>query len=357
MTKKLATTPHSVLKMAFVVLIGLFFMFGGVLGETIIDENFDTYNFGDLVGQGGWVSYFGGVSQSPQVVSLGYFGQGVLIPAFYNGAYKVGETLVEGILQFYFRIVQTETEESWVDFSIQDSANLGVYVAFTCVEYNCSNGVRVMVMEGQEFTEIAVVSQGVFHSVKVSWDTDIDEAKYQVDNENWTGWLAYAGTTNGLDRVALINAGTITTMGAWFDEIGETGVYEPPPLPSCSGLSGVELWLCNMKNDIGSIFLPSNQKISELRETIDEIKQKFPLNYLSGASDFFSSVRTNINSSSDIHFKILGKEGTVNFAFWENTAEIGGSVQTIGEIVGVFITFLIILGFVFWAISFGKRVF
>lgn len=335
--------------------LGLFFIFNDILA--LVDDNFDNYNYGDLVGQGNWLAYWGYPGISPWVVSIGYVGKGVLLPVAFSGAYKLFDTTIAGTLGFYFRIVQTETHDETAVFSIQNSANVGVYVLFKCVDNNCSNGVRVISSYLEE-TEIGVVSQGVWHLLKIVWNTEgeTDEAKYQIDNEDWSDWIEI-GNTNGLNRVAILHAGTMITMGAWFDEIGETGLYEPPPPISCEGLTGVELWLCNLRNDIKEIFYPSNQKIDELNETLNEIKQKFPMNYLVGASDFFSYIKENISSNSDINFKILGKSGTIDLSFWEEETIIGGIPQKISEIIKIFLIALIMISFIFWAISFGKRVF
>jgi len=132
---------------------------------------------------------------------------------------------------------------------------------------------------------------------------------------------------------------------------------EYPELEDCSQYNIPDRWICEIKNALKSIFLPSKEKLNELKSTLDLFKQKFPFNYINLFSGFYQDINNEINETSTIPFKILGQQGYVDLAFWENTAEIGGITQTFSHIIYNFFLFLFLLIFVFWLISFLKRIF
>jgi hypothetical protein len=130
-----------------------------------------------------------------------------------------------------------------------------------------------------------------------------------------------------------------------------------PELEDCSQYNIPERWICEIKNALKSIFLPSNEKINELRKTMDLFKQKFPFNYINLFTNFYQDINNGINENSTISFKILGQSGNVNLAFWENQATIGGITQTFSHIIYNIFLFLFLFIFVLWLISYLKRIF
>lgn len=138
--------------------------------------------------------------------------------------------------------------------------------------------------------------------------------------------------------------------------IEQIGFIEEIEYDECGSLSGAEKWLCEIKNVLKGIFVPSQQKIGELRQNIELLKQKFPINYVSLSKDFFDEVNEGINTTSTIQFKILGNTGNVDFSFWNTTSTIAGTIQQIGGIFNKFLTLIVLLIFIFWSINFIKRI-
>jgi len=143
-------------------------------------------------------------------------------------------------------------------------------------------------------------------------------------------------------------------------------VFIPPPeeefpqypeLEDCSQYNVPDKWICEIKNSLKSIFLPSSQKIQELKTTIEQTKQKFPFNYITFFKDFYGDIKEGISATSTISFKILNQNGNVDLTFWEKTSNVGGIVQTFSHIVKNLATFIILLVFLMWLISFGRRIF
>jgi hypothetical protein len=130
-----------------------------------------------------------------------------------------------------------------------------------------------------------------------------------------------------------------------------------PELEDCSQYNIPDRWICEIKNALKSIFLPSSKKINELKQTMDLFKQKFPFNYINLFTNFYQDINNGINENSTIQFKILGQSGNVDLAFWENQATIGGITQTFSHIIYNIFLFLFLFIFVLWLISYLKRIF
>jgi hypothetical protein len=130
-----------------------------------------------------------------------------------------------------------------------------------------------------------------------------------------------------------------------------------PELEDCSQYNIPDRWVCEIKNALKSIFLPTCEKLMELKQTMDLFKQKFPFNYINLFTNFYQDINNGINENSTIQFKILGQSGNVNLAFWENQATIGGITQTFSHIIYNIFLFLFLFIFVLWLISYLKRIF
>ena len=130
-----------------------------------------------------------------------------------------------------------------------------------------------------------------------------------------------------------------------------------PPLEICEGLSVTERILCEIKNFFYRLFIPSSEKIGELRNTLDIIKERFPYNYIIVTQDFFTYVKDNINEEQNIEIKVFNQSGTISMAFWNTTTTLAGSSQSFLDIFKKFTGFIIILGFIIWCLSFFRRIF
>lgn len=133
--------------------------------------------------------------------------------------------------------------------------------------------------------------------------------------------------------------------------------WEVPELDDCSLLSGVENLLCEIKNSLLGVFMPTQEKISDLYLTLGVFKQKFPFNYVESLKTFFNDVSKSFDEERAIPIKILGQESEVNFEFWEQETEIGGVGETLKNVLFDVSTFVILMGFFVWLISLIKRFF
>jgi len=133
--------------------------------------------------------------------------------------------------------------------------------------------------------------------------------------------------------------------------------WEVPDLEDCGALSGVEKWLCEIKNDFLGVFMPSQAKVSALYQTIGAFKEKFPFNYVDSMKVFFTDISDSIDEEKPIPIKILGQEANVSFEFWEEETTIGGVGETFKNVLFDFTTIVVLVGFFVWLVSLIKRFF
>ena len=410
MTKKRLTTHCSVLKVMILALLGVFLLMfdvAPIFASSFIGfENSEGYILGAINGQQNW----SGIGTSNVVDDKSYSGSNSLKMSCCGGlnwALKDFGTLETGSLKFYFytesgakpylisrnssnqdlfysalsengvmfqwnygevewlnssdiqnrkwRYKVNDYVSDWFNFSTSNSGAVSkIFFAVSgavdsLLWYDNLNYVSPMCGEG--YCNLCDFYGCLANSDKCCWtiDTCLEGACYIGGGTCGSGAnLMFCETEESCENYG----------GYWWE--GTCSGYQKPYLPPedvCEGLGTIEKWLCEIKNLLKGIFVPSTEKTEELRQTIDIVKQKFPMNYLSVSQSFLGDVKNSINSSGDIDFKILGQTGTVNFAFWEKTTDIGGATQKIGEVIKVFITFLVILAFILWAISFGRRIF
>ena len=184
------------------------------------------------------------------------------------------------------------------------------------------------------------------------------------DNPFWRVRFRFDGYDDFGNRVIFWYVPTATcrtvlteTADLPVEVLEEIGYYEELEPSDCSGLTLTETFLCNIKNILQGIFVPSQEKVAELNQNIQLLSQKFPMNYLSEASDFFSDINSGIEATSTISLSIMDATGTIDFSVWEGEADVGGSTQTVSDIFKGFFSAVIIFGFIVWAINFGKRIF
>lgn len=133
--------------------------------------------------------------------------------------------------------------------------------------------------------------------------------------------------------------------------------WEAPTLEDCGALSGVEKWLCEIKNFIAGIFMPTQEALDKLYNTIGAFKDRFPFNYIGALNSFFDDIKDSLEEEKEIPITIFGQESNVDFSFWTTTAPIGGVSESFGNVVLDFTSLIIFLAWLVWLLSFIKRFF
>ena len=178
---------------------------------------------------------------------------------------------------------------------------------------------------------------------------------------------------NGAWKISYLLEGSATTTPYVATHYCEaTGIGTGLPLPTlkeitstefattedCSTLSAFspEKYICELKNLFIYLFVPSQQSINDLKTTISGLSGFAPMNYISATQSFFNDVNAGLSTTS-VSFSILGQSGNVAFAFFDKPTTIAGQTSTIKDTIKLFFTFLLVIAFMVWAISFVRKVF
>jgi hypothetical protein len=328
-----------------------FFIAGGVEAITFT-ETFDTYTTGNLTGQGGWETPYG--NQSCWVDNIEAYSTPYSISVIDNyascGGQKEWATTTEGYFTFNFYGKTKETGTNLLIFfntSILQLTNSVIYVGGEALPNSNWN------------TEF-------WNTVGIEYNTEEEWIRGRFNLNEWSATSTFAGPftmVNFIYQNAFRNEqdfflDNLKLVGSYSDYTYEQlGLPELPELEVCTGYGLTERILCEIKNFFYRLFVPSPEKVSEIKDTLELIKTKFPYNYILEIKDFFEYLKDSIDEDQGIDFSILGNSGTVNLEFWNSTTTVAGVGQSFLTIFKTFTRFLLILIFGLWCFSFIKRIF
>jgi hypothetical protein len=352
-------------KIAISFIITIFFMFfvgNKVLADiTIFDDNFDNYNEGYLNEQGNWYVPFP-YDNEVRVWNYPVFSSphSIIFQDVYSTAVsKTGNISTIGNIKFAVYLTEPEQDfQTYGQFDVRSGEGTG-NLTISRIQIDGTKPIGTIYF--QDYINLCFASYNKWHIIEIDWDSTTDKTRAKCDGNDFSDWVnsydiefndfAYAQNI----RISIGNFGN--GFNFYIDDIGGSLFYEMPVEESCEGLGTVEKWLCEIKNLLKGIFLPSSEKTTELKNNMEQIKIKFPFNYLNLLNSFFTDVKNGVNSTSSIPFKILGQAGAVDLSFWERETIVGGISQKFSHIIYNFLTIFILFIFTFWIINFIKRIF
>lgn len=362
---KLNTRPIRAITLALFLLSGI--IFPNLARASFLNESFDYYGAGDLAGQGGWFLYDAqGMLYSGQLLATNWYnpplalrlnsvsgGQGNVIEA--QNYYATGSLS----FWFYFsgnNLGGSDVGQFGLGESASTSGNINLNILCSEVPPVCDTA-NIRAYVGSWNTFFTGVKKETWNYFNIDFASpDNFRLTLNGDTTDWTStpcsfnyihslyfWTAYFGTGS---------------FNFWIDNIGGIAEIPPPPIPeSCEDLELLERLVCEIKNTMAGAFLPSQDKINDLKNDLNIIQQKFPFNYLNEASTFFTDLKAGTEATSTISFKLLDKPGVVNFSIWEKSVNLAGSTQTFADILKGLFSGFVLFAFIVWAIGFGKRIF
>jgi len=441
-------------KLLILIAIFLFFTSGYIFGATPFEDYFDTYDIGNLDGQGGWATttipaFFA------QTTTTDYHSSDISVywTSASNGEInKTGEAIGEGRWSFWVKVnSDTGTHYEWTNILLKGDTTAS-YLRFECWDTgdpsDCRASNTIFVKRPYPTrTTFCEIPLDTYVNFQVEWASSTNSVRWKCGDNVWTDYFTEVAFdyTSGFELGASDDTGklqfNLDSIGAtsypecdsehcgycesyntcsevnceWYysiylqeyscvpflapedDECGsfykcqycsnqipceaelncewidkgygnkcymeeptippEQADWEVPDIEDCGSLSGVELWLCEIKNDIAGAFMPSQVKVETLYQTIGAFKQKFPFNYIAGLNSFFTNISEGLEATTTIPIEILGATSTVSFTFWNSTTTIGGEEETFKNVLYDFTTFVILMCWFVWLISLIKRFF
>lgn len=195
-------------------------------GATIISEDFNSYNNGDLDGQGDWVktsntiSVRGYTTGNPEGSGKEIYSGGTAADSDY---YIIGTAQTDGRITFYER--KKLNNEGYTYFILHDgSDNYNINVMFN------SSG-RIVYRGGGVWNDLQGYSADTWYMIEIEWRSSDGKVRYQIDGGGWTDWVnkAAAGTP---EKVALYHSHASVNDEVSVDYIMENPYEEEEPPPA-----------------------------------------------------------------------------------------------------------------------------
>jgi len=205
----------------------LFEEWGIPVSEGIVQDNFNSYTNGSIIGQGNWESYVNGENFIVQETTIfeGY-------KSLYNNSIadsvigKMGIPLASGKQVFY---VRTENRSNWgfyLDGNVQVRVSKGLWasgapgLAFASVTFKKNGNVAYYDSVGDVYQNFATYNDNEWTLLEIEWRPS--EARYRVKDGVWTDWHIFRNSASftNFDYVGFdFNLSAGSGGGVYFDTL------------------------------------------------------------------------------------------------------------------------------------------
>jgi len=195
----------------------------GILDPTILTDDFNSYNDGDLNGQGGWsgdasFDVQGVVAKEGKAVeNLSQSGDDIHIA-------KQGTGRADGKITVYLKNDRSGSGENWVQIRLGEVGGNSGDGAAPCVEFGLYTGIWIHRTAG--WLEIASYTPGDWICIEMEWQSSDYTTRFRIDGGSWTGWYDTYANWTALDNVVLACYVSSGYKDYW-DHIAEEP-YAPP---------------------------------------------------------------------------------------------------------------------------------
>lgn len=314
-------------------------------------------------GGGTWTSYFTPYGGFPAVGIDGIYAEATANARFDN--FDAGlSPVIEGYYPILTTATPTDNLENIVDFdNFLVSGNLSIPTANTSnydtlkVKFSKNNSffpTKVLTFPLGGITGGSSVDYSATTSIPITQSGgNFFKVSYSVSGTKYYG--SYADNP-------LIDNELLPYNNTWVKDSAT-----PVPLPfinpsikpaqdalqDCSGFSGIEKVICDLKNFVVGAVLPSDEALTQIGGTLQALKTRAPVNYIGSISETLTNIYAGINESSGFSFSILGNAGVVDTSIF--SIDLGSGI-TIGGTIKIFLTFLLFIIFLAWGLNYMHRI-
>jgi hypothetical protein len=181
---------------------------------TIFEDDFNSYDDGDLNGQGGWTAP-SGVDIQGTVVKEG--AKAVKVTASIDQvSSKSGNAVATGKVTIYCRQNNNTDVTARGGIDLKSGSTACGYIGI-----NATVG-KFTIRHGSSDIVIGNLAVDTWHCVEVEWDCDIDQYRARVDGGSWSDWGNFRdnNTASTLDNICFPCNGASGYI-AYFDYIAE----------------------------------------------------------------------------------------------------------------------------------------
>jgi hypothetical protein len=213
---------------------------GSVFADAIVEDDFNSYTNGSIVGQGGWESYINGNNFVVQEATV-FEGANALHNNSSGDSVigKKGILRTDGIQRVY---VKTKNRNNWsdsLDESFQFRMNKYLWSSpgtppgiqsFTSLTFKKDGNIAYYNDFTGKYENFAIYEDNIWTLAETEWRSDAT-ARYRVNDGTWTNWYAVPNrfVYAGFDYVGFDfqNGGL---GGVYIDALGANPVPEPSTL-------------------------------------------------------------------------------------------------------------------------------
>ena len=174
--------------------------------QVIVEDNFNSYTDGNLLGQGGWVDYKDGYNFKIQGSSVFEGGKAVYVNASDDSVIvKSGNALSDGRQSFY---IKTQNRANWGYYANGNTqirllkgtwGGAAEFRSFVGVSFRSDGNVAYSQYNnppGELFQNFATYNDNEWTLLEIEWRSSDKKARYRVNSGTWTEWLPIQG--NGI---------------------------------------------------------------------------------------------------------------------------------------------------------------
>ncbi len=190
----------------------------GHLDPTVLTEDFNSYNDGDLNGQGGWTAASQFDIQGDDVYEGAKAVKATLASGNNVNASKTGTETADGSASIYVKV--SNVSYNYLLFFLRTSTTdvYGIRFYLTNIQYKTG---------GSYVTFKSGAAADIWYNLQVEWRNSDYKARYRVDDGEWTDW--FIGESSNSPSVVVLTAhapGGAVNM--FYDYIAE----DPYPVPT-----------------------------------------------------------------------------------------------------------------------------
>jgi hypothetical protein len=194
--------------------------------QSVVQDNFDKYVNGPIVGQGGW---FNRANGSPYVVE-GTLTQAGKKALFNNnqGADSVitktgPKSLANGLQTYYIR---TKNRASWGTYNLGENVQMGVFQGSwdgpsrATLAFNKDGHVAYEDISLSRYVDFDTYTDNSWTKVEIEWRAVDKTARYRINDRTWTNWIPFTGGTSftGFNTVGFVTF-NLGTGGVYIDSL------------------------------------------------------------------------------------------------------------------------------------------
>jgi len=200
-----------------------------IQARTLFEDDFNSYNDGDLNGQGSWSGSTGcqvqaGSSDNPEGSGVGKEVKCVLADGNDWLIDKIETATADGRAVVYFKVSNTTYNYDGVWVYASDALGFRLTIVGTAV-FLIGNTVP------------GAISANTWYPLIMEWRSSDNKCRASLDDVNWTDWITQEGVAISLDRIRIEGYSLGGSHDFYFDYIAENPYGEETPTTSIATIN------------------------------------------------------------------------------------------------------------------------